>query len=108
VEQVRLFWGLTDKLDNVIEKAHQPWKREKEQTWNIKHFKIQQKQQLAAVRKQNHYKIQAELEITYQLHKRTFKNDKECKRKAEMKVEGIQEAKVIKPEGHIRTVLVRQ
>jgi hypothetical protein len=57
VDQVRLFWGLVDKLDDVIEKAHQPWKREKEQTWNIKNFKMQQNQQLAAVRKRNHFKI---------------------------------------------------
>jgi hypothetical protein len=108
VDQVRLFWGLADKLDDVIEKAHQPWKREKERTWNIKNFKMQQKQQLAAVRKRNHFKIRAELEITRQLRKRTFKNDKERKRKAEAKVEGIREAKIIKREGHIHTVLVRQ
>jgi hypothetical protein len=108
VDQVRLFWGLADKLDDVIEKAHQPWKREKERTWNIKNFKMQQKQQLAAVRKRNHFKIRAELEITRQLRKRTFKKDKERKRKAEAKVEGIREAKVIKREGHIQTVLVRQ
>ena len=82
-----MFWGLADKLDDVIEKAHQPWKREKERTWNIKNFKMQQKQQLAAVRKQNHYKIQAELEITCQLRTRTFKNESERKRKPEAKVE---------------------
>ena len=41
VDQVRIFWGLADKLDDVIEKAHQPWKREKERTWNIKNFKMQ-------------------------------------------------------------------
>ena len=29
VDQVHLFWGLADKLDDVIEKAHQPWKRKK-------------------------------------------------------------------------------
>jgi hypothetical protein len=108
VDQVHLFWGLADKLDNVIEKAHQPWKREKEQTWNIKNFKMQQKQQLAAVRKQNHYRIRAELEITCELCKRTFKNDKERKRKTEAKVEGVREAKVIKRGGHIETVLARQ
>ncbi len=69
---------------------------------------MHQKQQLAAVCKRNHYKIRAELEITCQLHKRTFKNDKECKRKAKAKVEGIQEARVIKHEGHIHVVLIRQ
>ena len=109
VDQVRMFWGLTDKLDDVIEKAHhQPWKREKQQTWNIKHFRMQQKQQLAAVPKQNHYKIQAELEITCQLCTRTFKNDGEHKRKAEAKVEGIQEAKVEKRKGHIQMVLAER
>jgi hypothetical protein len=66
VDQVRMFWGLADKLNDVIEKAHQPWKRE-EHTWNIKHFRMQQKQQLRAVRKRNHHKIRAELEITQQL-----------------------------------------
>jgi hypothetical protein len=60
------------------------------------------------VRKRNHYKIRAELEITRQLRKRTFKNDKERKRKAEAKVEGVREAKIVKREGHIHTVLVRQ
>jgi hypothetical protein len=78
-----------DKLDYVIERAHQPWKREKEETWNIKSFRIQQKQHLAAVWKQNHYKIRAELEITLQLHKHTFKNDRECKRKTKVKVKGV-------------------
>jgi hypothetical protein len=105
VDQVRLFWRVTEKLDNVIKKAHQPWKREKEQTWNIKNFKMQQKQQLAAVRKRDHFKIRAELKITRQLCKRAFKNDKEHKRKAKAKVEGIQEAKVIKSEDHIHMVL---
>jgi hypothetical protein len=107
VDQVRQFWGLADKLDDVIEKAHQPWKREKERTWNIKNFRMQQKQQLAAVRKRNHFKIRAELEITRQLRKRTFKNGKERKRKAEAKVEGIREAKVVKREGHLNTVLTQ-
>jgi hypothetical protein len=70
VDQVRMFWGLADKLDDVIEKAHQPWKREKE---------------------------------------RTFKNESDRKRKAEAKVEDVREAKVVKREGHIQTVLaVRQ
>ena len=78
-----------DKLDDVIEKAHQPWKREKERTWNIKNFKMQQKQQFAAVRKRSHFKIQAELEITRQLRKCTFKNNKERKQKAKAKVEGV-------------------
>jgi hypothetical protein len=109
VDQVRMFWGLADKLDDVIEKAHQPWKREKERTWNIKNFRMQQKQQLAAVRKRNHYKIRGELEITRQLRTRTFKNESDRKRKAETKVEDIREAKVVKREGHIQTVLaVRQ
>jgi hypothetical protein len=107
VDQVRQFWGLADKLDDVIEKAHQPWKREKERTWNIKNFRMQQKQQLAAVRKRNHFKIRAELEITRQLRKRTFKNGKERKRKAKAKVEGIREAKVVKREGHLNTVLTQ-
>jgi hypothetical protein len=107
VDQVRMFWGLADKLDDVIEKAHQPWKREKERTWNIKNFRMQQKQQLAAVRKRNHYKIRAELEITRQLRKRTFKNEKERKRKAEEKADGDREAKVVKHEGHLLTVLTQ-
>jgi hypothetical protein len=67
---------------------------------------MQQKQQLAAVRKRNHYKIRAELEITRQLRTRTFKNQSERKRKAEAKVEDVREAKVVKREGHIQTVLV--
>jgi hypothetical protein len=109
VDQVRMFWGLADKLDDVIEKAHQPWKREKERTWNIKNFRMQQKQQLAAVRKRNHFKIRAELEITRQLRTRTFKNESDRKRKAEAKVEDVREAKVVKREGHIQTILaVRQ
>jgi hypothetical protein len=95
VDQVRLFWGLMDKLNDVIEKANQPWKREKEWTWNIKNFEMQQKQQLAAVRKQNHYKVWAELKTTCQLQKRTFKNDKEHKRKAEAKVEGVFESFIV-------------
>jgi hypothetical protein len=66
VDLVRMFWGLA--LDqNVIEKARQPWKREKEQTWNIKNFRMQQKQQLAVKCKINHYKIWAKLKITCQL-----------------------------------------
>ena len=89
VDQVHMFWGLAEKLDDVTEKAHQPWKREKEQTWNFKKFKMQQKEQLAAVRKQNHCKIQAELKITCQLHKHAFTNNKERKRKAEAKVKDV-------------------
>jgi hypothetical protein len=92
VDQVHMFWGLADKLDDVIEKACQPWKKEKEQTWNIKNF---QKQHLAAVQKRKHFKIRAELEITRQLQKH--------KRKAEAKVEGI----VVKREGHLHTVLTQ-
>ena len=109
VDQAHMFWGLADKLDDVIEKAHQPWKRKKEQTWNIKNFRMQEKQQLAAVCKQHHYKIQAELEITCQLCTHTFQNYRDCKRKAKAKVEGVREVKVVKREGRIQTVLaVRQ
>jgi hypothetical protein len=54
------------------------------------------------------YYYQKLLEITRQLCKRTFKNDKEHNRKAQANVEGIQEAKVIKCEGHIHAVLVIQ
>ncbi len=100
VDQVRFFWGLADKLDDVIEKAHQPWKREKERTWNIKNFRMQQKQQLAAVRKRNHFKIRAELDKTQQLRKRTFKNVDDRKRKVQEKKESVREAKTVKREGH--------
>jgi hypothetical protein len=38
-----MFWGLANKLDIMIKKAHQAYKREKERTWNIKNFRMQQK-----------------------------------------------------------------
>ena len=64
--QVKQHQGLADKNDDIIEKAHQPWKREKERTWNIKNFQLQQRCQLKSVRKRSHYKVctkMAELEI---------------------------------------------
>jgi hypothetical protein len=100
VDQVRFFWGLADRLDDVIEKAQQPWKREKERTWNIHNFRMQQRQQLAAVRKRNHYKIRAELDKTQQLRKRTFKNEDDRKRKVEEKKESVRETKTVKRERH--------
>ena len=50
VQQVKLHRGLADKTDDVIELAHQPWKREKERMWNIKNFEMQQKRQLKAAK----------------------------------------------------------
>ena len=65
-QQVQQHHGLADKNDDIIEKAHQPWKREKERTWNIKNFQLQQRCQLKSVRKRSHYKVctkMSELEI---------------------------------------------
>jgi hypothetical protein len=72
LEQVCRFGGLADKIDDFIEKAHQPWKREKERTWGVKNFKQQQVCQLMAVRKRTHYKIDAKIEENARKRKRNF------------------------------------
>jgi hypothetical protein len=47
---IQLPGGLAVKIDdNMIELAHQPWKRQKERTWNPRNYEMQQKSQLKAV-----------------------------------------------------------
>lgn len=43
---IQLPGGLADKTDDMIELAHQPWKREKERTRNTRDYEMQQKSQL--------------------------------------------------------------
>ena len=61
MDQVKRHQGLADKNDDMIEKAHQPWKREKARTWIIKNFKQGQSHQLGSARKRSHYLIEAKL-----------------------------------------------
>ena len=74
IDQVTTHHGLADKNDDMIEKAHQPWKREKERTWNIKCFKDRQRAQLKSMRKRYHYKIAASIEKVNRKRRRVYKN----------------------------------
>ena len=46
LEQVRRFEGMADKGEDWIEHLHQCWKKQKELTWHISNFELQQKVQL--------------------------------------------------------------
>ena len=74
IDQVRSFKGIADKTDDMIEKAHQPWKREKERTWNIKRFESQQRCQLKAIRKRTHHMISSKLSEFSIKKQRVFSN----------------------------------
>jgi hypothetical protein len=96
VEQVRMHHGIADKNDDMIEKAHQPWKREKERTWNVKNFRQQKNCQLKAIRKRSHFKIQSTLKRFACKRRRTFKSDQNPTTKKEVKAGLMREAKVEK------------
>lgn len=74
IEQVRTHGGIGDKNDDMIEKAHQPWKREKERTWNVKQFQSQQLCQLKSIRKRSHHLIESKLNDFGIKRKRRFTN----------------------------------
>jgi hypothetical protein len=101
VEQVRKHRGIADKNDDMIEKAHQPWKREKERTWNVKNFEQQQKCQLKNIRKRSHYKIQSTLKQFTIKRRRTFKSQQNPTTKKEVKEGLMREAKVEKRQAFV-------
>ena len=72
LHQVRTCGGLADKTDDFIEKAHQPWKREKERTWGMKNFQQQQLCQLESVRMTNHCLVHGKIEQNWQKRKRKW------------------------------------
>ena len=75
LEQVKRFGGLGDKCDDMIEKAHQPWKREKERTWGVQNFKNRQQCQLNAVRRRNHHLIETKIAENEKKRERNFKTN---------------------------------
>ena len=74
VKQVQLHQGLADKNDDMIEKAHQPWKRQKERTWNIRNFKTQQGNQLSSMRKRSHFEVSAIVASVANKRRKRYKN----------------------------------
>jgi hypothetical protein len=100
IDQVRREGGLADKNDDAIEKAHQPWKREKERTWNIQNFEEQQRSQLKSVRKRNHYKINGRMAEVSNKRKRLFKSNSHAEKLDAAKA-NEREEKVVKRQAYI-------
>jgi hypothetical protein len=83
VHLIDQFWrlgGIADKPHDMIEKAHQPWKWEKERVWGVKNFQMQQKCHLRAVRKQGHYKIRLKMEEVANKRRQVFHSSTPSKR----------------------------
>jgi hypothetical protein len=79
----------------MIEKAHQPWKREKKRTLGVKNCVRQQKCQLRIVRKRCHYKIRLKMEEVANKRRQVFRSNTSSTR-AENKATTVQEQKVEK------------
>ena len=73
LEQVRRLEGKADKGEDWIEHLHQCWKKQKELTWHISNFDIQQKVQLKNMLVKNNPIIIQGIEETNEMRKRKLK-----------------------------------
>ena len=72
--QVRTHCGLAHKNDDMMGKAHQPWKRKKDRTCNVKNLKIRQRTQMKSMRERNNYRTAASMEKVTRKRRQLHKN----------------------------------
>ena len=74
IHQVGTHGGLADKNDDMMEKAHQPWKCKKERTWNVKNLKTRQRTQMKSMCKRNIYRTAAFIKKVTRKQRQLHKN----------------------------------